>query len=145
MSFFSLLSRPQPPITSTLTTQLRFATKKAGGSSKNGRDSPGQRLGLKVTGNAPCQPGNIIVRQRGTVYHAGINVKTGRDWTLFATNPGFVTFDTVRMKASGKKRKFISVLEERRAEKGKTMKESEWREYLQSMGLKGVLGVKAVL
>lgn len=69
-----------------------MAHKKAGGSSKNGRDSHGQRLGVKRFGGQLVQGGEIIVRQRGTKFHAGPNVGTGRDWTLFAKVGGRVEF-----------------------------------------------------
>ncbi len=69
-----------------------MAHKKAGGSSRNGRDSNGQRLGVKVFGGEFINAGGIIVRQRGTKFHAGLNVGTGRDWTLFALVPGHVQF-----------------------------------------------------
>lgn len=80
-----------------------MAHKKAGGSSRNGRDSHGQRLGVKVFGGEYVIPGNIIVRQRGTKIHAGLNVGVGRDWTLFALIPGRVQFqrmDKSRQKVS---------------------------------------------
>lgn len=70
-----------------------MAHKKAGGSSRNGRDSQGQRLGVKIFGGEPVVAGNIIVRQRGTKIHAGLNVGTGRDWTLFALINGRVTYE----------------------------------------------------
>ncbi len=70
-----------------------MAHKKAGGSSRNGRDSQGQRLGVKIFGGEVCKAGNILVRQRGTKFHAGLNVGYGRDWTLFALIPGVVTFE----------------------------------------------------
>lgn len=70
-----------------------MAHKKAGGSSRNGRDSQGQRLGVKVFGGSKVVSGNIIVRQRGTRIHAGLNVGTGRDWTLFALISGRVRFE----------------------------------------------------
>ena len=76
-----------------------MAHKKAGGSSRNGRDSTGRRLGVKKFGGEIVVPGNIIVRQRGTKFHAGENVGLGRDHTLFATAGGRVTF---RHKARGK-------------------------------------------
>jgi large subunit ribosomal protein L27 len=82
-----------------------MAHKKAGGSSRNGRDSPGQRLGLKIFGDAEVLAGNIIARQRGTKWHAGRNVGIGRDHTLFALINGKVEF---RTKAKG--RVFVSVL-----------------------------------
>lgn len=67
-----------------------MATKKSGGSSKNGRDSAGRRLGIK--NNHYVQPGNIIIRQRGTQFHAGTNVGMGKDHTLYALCEGFVNF-----------------------------------------------------
>ncbi len=71
-----------------------MAHKKAGGSSRNGRDSRGRRLGLKKTGGQIVVPGNIIVRQRGTKFHPGDNVDMGRDHTLFAKVEGAVSFHT---------------------------------------------------
>ena len=73
-----------------------MAHKKAGGSSRNGRDSPGQRLGVKKFGGERVIPGNIIVRQRGTRWHAGRNVGLGRDHTLFALVEGQVRFGSGR-------------------------------------------------
>ena len=70
-----------------------MAHKKAGGSSRNGRDSDGRRLGVKKFGGENVLSGNIIVRQRGTIYHAGRNVGMGSDHTLFATAEGVVTFE----------------------------------------------------
>ncbi len=69
-----------------------MAHKKAGGSSRNGRDSPGKRLGVKIFGGQRVIPGNIIVRQRGTRFHPGKGVGMGRDHTLFALVPGRVEF-----------------------------------------------------
>jgi len=69
-----------------------MAHKKAGGSTKNGRDSESKRLGLKKSGGQAVVPGNIIVRQRGTQYHPGENVGIGTDHTLFALTHGRVTF-----------------------------------------------------
>lgn len=69
-----------------------MAHKKAGGSSRNGRDSEGRRLGLKKSGGQHVVPGNIIVRQRGTKYHIGENVGIGRDHTIFALTEGKVVF-----------------------------------------------------
>jgi large subunit ribosomal protein L27 len=69
-----------------------MAQKKAGGSSRNGRDSGGRRLGVKLFGGESARAGNILVRQRGTTYHAGANVGMGRDHTLFAKADGKVTF-----------------------------------------------------
>ncbi len=69
-----------------------MAHKKAGGSSRNGRDSQAKRLGVKVFGGEAISAGSIIVRQRGTRFHAGENVGMGRDHTLFALAPGKVVF-----------------------------------------------------
>jgi large subunit ribosomal protein L27 len=82
-----------------------MAHKKAGGSSRNGRDSAGQRLGLKIFGGEAVVAGNIIARQRGTNWHPGRNVGLGKDHTLFALIDGKVEF---RTKAKG--RIFVSVL-----------------------------------
>lgn len=73
-----------------------MAHKKAGGSSRNGRDSPGQRLGVKRFGGQAVRAGNIIVRQRGTKFHPGSNVGLGRDHTLFALVDGTVRFVPAR-------------------------------------------------
>ncbi|GGY46305.1 50S ribosomal protein L27 [Bacterioplanes sanyensis] len=70
-----------------------MAHKKAGGSTKNGRDSESKRLGVKMFGGQAAKAGNIIVRQRGTRFHAGDNVRVGRDHTLFATADGEVKFE----------------------------------------------------
>ena len=69
-----------------------MAHKKAGGSSRNGRDSEGRRLGVKRAGGQAVIPGNIIIRQRGTTYHPGPNVGMGTDHTLFALCDGHVSF-----------------------------------------------------
>lgn len=82
-----------------------MAHKKAGGSSRNGRDSPGQRLGVKIFGGETCVAGNILVRQRGTKWHPGDNVGIGRDHTLFALVDGRIEFRT-----RGKGRTYISVV-----------------------------------
>jgi large subunit ribosomal protein L27 len=82
-----------------------MAHKKAGGSSRNGRDSQGRRLGIKLFGGESVVAGNILARQRGTKWHAGQNVGTGKDHTLFALIDGRVKFNT---KAKG--RVFVSVL-----------------------------------
>lgn len=81
-----------------------MAHKKAGGSSRNGRDSAGRRLGLKLFGGQACRAGNILARQRGTKWHPGQNVGVGRDHTLFALIDGQVAF---RTKARG--RTYVSV------------------------------------
>ncbi|HMO08184.1 MAG TPA: 50S ribosomal protein L27 [Paracoccaceae bacterium] len=82
-----------------------MAHKKAGGSSRNGRDSAGRRLGVKLYGGQAAIPGNIIVRQRGTTWHPGAGVGMGRDHTLFALVEGHVQF-----KRGLKGRTFVSVL-----------------------------------
>ena len=81
-----------------------MATKKAGGSSRNGRDSAGRRLGVKKFGGENVLAGNIIVRQRGTKFHPGNNVGIGKDHTIFATKNGKVTFKKTRI------RTFVSVI-----------------------------------
>lgn len=75
-----------------------MAHKKAGGSSRNGRDSAGRRLGVKKFGGEDVIAGNIIVRQRGTKWHPGRNVGLGRDHTIFALVDGKVTFKKIRAK-----------------------------------------------
>jgi large subunit ribosomal protein L27 len=82
-----------------------MATKKAGGSSRNGRDSAGRRLGVKLFGGQLAIPGNIIVRQRGTTWFPGEGVGMGTDHTLFAKVEGHISF-----KKGFKGRTFISVL-----------------------------------
>ena len=83
-----------------------MAHKKAGGSSKNGRDSESKRLGVKRYAGEHVLAGNIIVRQRGTKFHPGVNVGLGKDYTIFATAEGRVTFET----KGPKNRKFVSVV-----------------------------------
>jgi large subunit ribosomal protein L27 len=73
-----------------------MAHKKGGGSSRNGRDSNSQRLGVKCFGGELVIPGNIIVRQRGTKFHPGTNVGMGKDHTIFATAEGYVVFERMR-------------------------------------------------
>ena len=87
-----------------------MAHKKAGGSSRNGRDSAGRRLGVKKFGGEAVIAGNIIVRQRGTKFHPGENVGMGKDHTLFALRDGNVSF---RQKAG--KRMFVSVQDQVKA------------------------------
>lgn len=82
-----------------------MATKKGGGSSKNGRDSESKRLGVKLYGGQHALCGNIIVRQRGTKFHPGTNVGIGSDHTLFAMNNG-----TVQFSSGFKNRTFVSVV-----------------------------------
>ena len=81
-----------------------MAHKKAGGSSRNGRDSAGRRLGVKKFGGEIVISGNIIIRQRGTKFHPGPNVGIGKDHTLFATSDGKVAFKKTRT------RTFVSVI-----------------------------------
>jgi len=85
-----------------------MAHKKAGGSSKNGRDSESKRLGVKMYGGQDVLAGNILVRQRGTRFHPGVNVGIGRDHTLFAKKDGQVRFE----RKGPKNRQFVSVLAE---------------------------------
>ena len=82
-----------------------MAHKKAGGSTRNGRDSESKRLGVKRFGGEPVLAGNIIVRQRGTKFHAGTNVGIGKDHTLFALSEGKVKFEV----KGPKNRKFVSI------------------------------------
>ncbi len=83
-----------------------MAHKKGGGSSRNGRDSVGQRLGVKRFGGEKVVSGNILIRQHGSKFHPGLNVDMGRDYTLFATADGFVKFESRRG------RKLVSVYAE---------------------------------
>ncbi len=75
-----------------------MAHKKGEGSVRNGRDSHSKRLGVKIFGGQPAISGNIIIRQRGTVYHPGVNVGLGKDFTIFALTDGIVEFRKTRMK-----------------------------------------------
>lgn len=75
-----------------------MAHKKGEGSVKNNRDSQSKRLGVKIYGGQPAISGNIIVRQRGTKYHPGVNVGLGKDFTIFATTDGIVEFRKTRTK-----------------------------------------------
>lgn len=81
-----------------------MATKKGGGSSSNGRDSNGQRRGIKRFGGQVVQAGTILVRQRGTRIHPGTNVGVGRDWTIYSKVNGIVKYE-----ALGKERRKVSV------------------------------------
>jgi large subunit ribosomal protein L27 len=83
-----------------------MAHKKAGGSSRNGRDSESKRLGVKVFGGQAIKAGGIIIRQRGTRVHAGVNVGCGKDHTLFAKADGVVKFE----QKGPRGRKFVSVV-----------------------------------
>ncbi len=82
-----------------------MAHKKAGGSTRNGRDSESKRLGVKKYGGESVLAGNIIVRQRGTRFHPGVNVGCGKDHTLFAKTDGKVKFEI----KGPQKRKFVSI------------------------------------
>jgi len=82
-----------------------MAHKKAGGSSRNGRDSESKRLGVKRFGGQSVSAGSIIVRQRGTRFHGGVNVGCGRDHTLFALKDGVVRFEV----KGPRNRKFVSI------------------------------------
>lgn len=86
-----------------------MAHKKGQGSSRNGRDSVGKRLGIKAFGGERVAPGNIIVRQRGTKVHPGDGVGMGRDHTLYALVAGTVKFENFTLR-SGKQRKRVSVV-----------------------------------
>jgi large subunit ribosomal protein L27 len=83
-----------------------MAHKKAGGSTRNGRDSNAKRLGVKRFGGQEVPAGSIIVRQRGTKFHAGVNVGIGKDHTLFATSAGKVVFEV----KGPNNRKFVSIV-----------------------------------
>ena len=85
-----------------------MAHKKAGGSSRNGRDSVSKRLGVKKFGGEQVLAGNIIVRQRGSSFHPGKNTQLGKDFTLFATAPGRVLFEV----KGPKKRRTVSIVAE---------------------------------
>ncbi len=85
-----------------------MAHKKAGGSTRNGRDSESKRLGVKKFGGEAVLAGNIIVRQRGTRFHPGVNVGMGKDHTLFAKTPGVVQFQEKGLN----KRKFVNIVTE---------------------------------
>jgi len=116
---FSLSQRPQllwnNRTTCILETgildQVRHSTKRGGGSSSNNGGSPGQRLGLKLFSDQAAQPGDIIVRQRGTQFHPGQHVYMGRDHTLHAAVPGFVRF--YRIKNGRKTRRYVGISTER--------------------------------
>jgi len=83
-----------------------MAHKKAGGSTRNGRDSESKRLGVKLFGGQKVAAGNILVRQRGTQFHAGENVGIGKDHTLFAKSNGEVKFEV----KGPKSRRFVSIV-----------------------------------
>ncbi|KAF9053024.1 ribosomal L27 protein-domain-containing protein [Panaeolus papilionaceus] len=110
MSFLTrYLSAPASPF--SLLGAIRTATKRAGGTVHNHGGSPGKRLGLKKFSDQYVVPGNIIVRQRGTLFHPGQHVKMGRDHTIYATVPGFVRF--YKEKWMRGERRFVGVVLER--------------------------------
>lgn len=89
-----------------------MAHKKAGGTAQNMKDSPGQRLGVKLFGGQQVKAGNVIIRQRGTKFHPGKNVRRGRDDTLYASQDGKVEFLTKKVRKHDgrlRKSKFVSV------------------------------------
>lgn len=91
-----------------------MAHKKAGGSARNNRDSAGKRLGVKLSDGQYAKSGSIIIRQRGTKYHPGVNIGIGKDDTLFAKTAGFVKFTTKKLKKFNnqiKETKFVHVVE----------------------------------
>ncbi|EEF50893.1 50S ribosomal protein L27, chloroplastic [Ricinus communis] len=92
------------PLKAPFPLTIEMAHKKGAGSTKNGRDSPGQRLGVKIFGNQAAKPGAIIVRQRGTKFHPGKNVGLGKDHTIFSLIDGLVKFEKF-----GPDRKKVSV------------------------------------
>ncbi|KAG9304345.1 hypothetical protein G9A89_019907 [Geosiphon pyriformis] len=98
-----------PKTVSLQLQQQRWASKKSGGSSHNGRDSPGQRLGLKKFSDEYVKTGTILVRQRGTKFHPGEHVGCGRDFTLFALEPGYVRFYH-NPPETGDKRHYIGIV-----------------------------------
>ncbi|KAI9284803.1 ribosomal L27 protein-domain-containing protein [Umbelopsis sp. AD052] len=109
----SLFAQAHLPSRSSLTSELmqvRWATKKSGGSTRNGRDSAGRRLGVKKFGGQEVIPGNIIVRQRGTKFHPGDNVDMGKDHTIYALQPGYVHF---YKDPTQPKRRFVGVVFDR--------------------------------
>lgn len=107
----------------------RWATKKAGGSSKNGRDSKSKRLGLKKFGGEFVRPGNIIMRQRGRNFHPGDGVGIGRDYTIYATTSGHVHFTWFKRPKRGRlqNRARISVI---KLEKGQPIPKSSVEPYV---------------
>ncbi|CAE6511786.1 unnamed protein product, partial [Rhizoctonia solani] len=93
--------------------QVRTATKKAGGTTKNHGKSPGQRLGIKKFSDQVVKAGNILVRQRGTQFHPGQHVGIGKDHTLFALAPGYVRYYTLPNPTSRGQRRYVGIVQER--------------------------------
>ncbi|CAE6535867.1 unnamed protein product [Rhizoctonia solani] len=94
-------------------SQVRTATKKAGGTTKNHGKSPGQRLGIKKFSDQLVNAGNILVRQRGTQFHPGQHVGIGKDHTLFALVPGYVRYYTLPNPTSRGQRRYVGIVQER--------------------------------
>eukprot|EP00531_Pseudo-nitzschia_arenysensis_P019760 CAMPEP_0116123544 /NCGR_PEP_ID=MMETSP0329-20121206/4805_1 /TAXON_ID=697910 /ORGANISM="Pseudo-nitzschia arenysensis, Strain B593" /LENGTH=129 /DNA_ID=CAMNT_0003617467 /DNA_START=149 /DNA_END=538 /DNA_ORIENTATION=- len=101
-----------PQNTTNFTAVRGMATKKAGGSTNNGRDSIGRRLGVKILHNQPAKAGSILVRQRGQKFRAGENVGIGKDHTLFARIAGVVRMEKIRLEGSisGNKKRIRNVV-----------------------------------
>ncbi|KAH7341131.1 ribosomal L27 protein-domain-containing protein [Rhizoctonia solani] len=93
--------------------QVRNATKKAGGTTKNHGKSPGQRLGIKKFSDQLVKAGNILVRQRGTQFHPGQHVGMGKDHTLFALVPGYVRYYALPNPTSRGQRRYVGIVQER--------------------------------
>lgn len=87
-----------------------MAHTKAAGSTRLGRDSESQRLGVKLFGGEPAKPGSIIIRQRGTRYLAGRNTRLGKDYTIYAVKPGVVRFQTVKKTRFDGRRRLAKVV-----------------------------------
>ncbi|KAG8720822.1 60S ribosomal protein L27 [Ceratobasidium sp. 394] len=96
-----------------LPAQVRTATKKAGGTTKNHGKSPGQRLGIKKFSDQAVIPGNILVRQRGTQFHPGQHVGIGKDHTLFALVPGYVRYYSLPNPVGRGQRRYVGIVQER--------------------------------
>ena len=103
-----------------------MATKKAGGSSRNGRDSAGRRLGVKWYDGQLVLPGNIIVRQRGTKIHPGDHVGMGKDHSIFSLIKGKVYFKKSIKKIEAKEKKITPNIEKKRAKKKPLTKKKKW-------------------
>mmetsp|Transcript_16878 Transcript_16878/g.34818 ORF Transcript_16878/g.34818 Transcript_16878/m.34818 type:complete len:129 (+) Transcript_16878:236-622(+) len=101
-----------PPAATSNVLVRGMATKKAGGSTNNGRDSIGRRLGVKILHNQPAKAGSILVRQRGQKFRAGENVGIGKDHTLFARIEGVVRMEKIRLEGSisGSKKRIRNVV-----------------------------------
>ncbi|KAG8716205.1 60S ribosomal protein L27 [Ceratobasidium sp. 423] len=102
-----------PGVTKSTPLQVRTATKKAGGTTKNHGKSPGQRLGIKKFSDQLVKAGNILVRQRGTQFHPGQHVGIGKDHTLFALVPGYVRYYTLPNPTSRGQRRYVGIVQER--------------------------------